>query len=95
MGCGGAKGISAPAVQTKTLKWGAQGKVKLKTIKFKAVYNPTTQEVDIDLSSNQVAESLLSWNGTTLSIVNTKVIDYETQEETSSPPLQLEFTVSA
>jgi hypothetical protein len=95
MGCGGAKHISAPTVTTKTLKWGAQGKVKLKTIKFKAVYNPATQEVDIDLSSNQVAESLLAWNGTTLSIVNTKVIDFETQEETTSPPLKLEFTVSA
>lgn len=94
MGCGGAKGVSAPKLQTTALKWGSQGRINLKTIKFKAVYNPASQEVDIDLSSNQVAESTLSWNGTIVSLINTKLVDIETQEEVAAPPLRIEFEVS-
>ncbi|CAG9333376.1 unnamed protein product [Blepharisma stoltei] len=91
MGCGGS---SATAAMSTFFAWGSQGKVKIKSMKFKAFYDKETKDVNTESGKNRVTESTLTWLGRDFTLQDEKVIDYDKKISYDLPNLTIKFSTN-
>jgi hypothetical protein len=94
MGCGGGKSAQTVPSADAIFEWGIEGRVKIKSIKFKAVYDQEIKQIKVEIPFSRVTESLLEWKGREFTISDRLVKDIITGDMYSYPELKLRFKIN-
>lgn len=94
MGCGGGKAIKTIPSSEVIFQWGIEGKVKIKSLKFKAIYDADERKIQVENPCSRLTESLLEWRGREFTISDRLVKDILTLETYSFPELKLKFRIN-
>lgn len=97
MGCGGGKSKTSVPGRSYSLAfaWPSSGEVTIKTIKFRAEFDPKKQEIAIKLSDNRLTESKLTWEEGRFSLRDEVIYDKITKKTQETPGIAMEFDVSS
>jgi len=97
MGCGSSSSTDSSQPSSKPgllFSWPKAGNILLKTVKFRAEYDPRSKELVIRLSDKTVTESRLIWNGDKFELEDIRKVDTISGKAEPVTGLKLQFIVS-
>ena len=98
MGCGGSSAAdAAQPVQTPGLQfaWPQSGDILIKTVKFRAEYDPRNKELNVRLSEKKLTESRLVWNSGQFTLEDVRTIDTISGQISPGLGVKLQFFITS
>ena len=87
-------GAAAGIADSGLAGWGAVGNVTIKSIKYSASYEQSSEVMRIKIPGSKVTESLLAWVNNEFTLEDIRCIDKETGKTVEFPHLQARFRVN-
>lgn len=98
MGCGSSSSSDSTEPSAKPgllFSWPKSGNITLKTVKFRAEYDPRSKELVIRLNDKTVTESRLSWNSGQFELEDIRKVDTLRGQAEPVNGLKLQFIVTS